>query len=121
MKLLCLTENYLESNGAQYLSKCIHKIEKLELETCQIEEEGVQALAEQINKRKEQVLELFSLIKKNKTSNQKQKSRMIHVLKDCMSNQRCLEARVQKSTLAGVRKFKQGPERFGCHLFYFKQ
>ena len=82
MKLLNLSYNRLNDNGALYLSKCIHMIEELELEKCDIQEKGVQALAEQIEKRKEPVMKLFFYFnaKKNQCS-----ARMIHVLKDCMS------------------------------------
>ena len=61
MKLLSLSNNCLNDNGALYLSRCIHKIETLQLEECEIEEEGVKALAEQIDKREEPVIELFSV------------------------------------------------------------
>ena len=55
MKKLNLNYNPLEDAGAHLLSKCIHKIDDLSLEECEITEEGVQALAVQIKERDMQV------------------------------------------------------------------
>ena len=60
IKLSDLSDNHVFDIGAHYLSKCIHKIEKLQLKKCRIEEEGVNALAEQIKKREKPVIKHFS-------------------------------------------------------------
>ena len=64
MKLLNLNQNCLNNVGAQYLSKCIHQIEELQLQKCDIHEEGVKALAERINRREEPVKNFFSSMQK---------------------------------------------------------
>ena len=51
MKVLNLNCNDLGDAGAHILSKCVHKIDDLYLEACDIMEEGVKALAEQIKER----------------------------------------------------------------------
>ena len=51
MKLLNLRGNIIGNAGACFLSECIHNIDHLNLNTCALTEEGVNALAEQIKKR----------------------------------------------------------------------
>ena len=83
MKLLDLSDNFVFDIGAHYLSKCIHKIEELQLKRCRIKIEGVKALAEQIKKREKPVIKLFFY--------------------QCKTfYQRCSKAQVQESTMAGV-------------------
>ena len=51
MQLLDLSANSLKNIGASILSKCIHNVDGLMIAKCDIVEEGVNALAEQIRKR----------------------------------------------------------------------
>ena len=51
MKVLNLEKSTLESNGACILSGCIHNIDELTLFQCDITEESVNGLVEQIKKR----------------------------------------------------------------------
>ena len=59
MKVLNLSYNSVKNIGAINLSDCIHKIDELQLYRCDITEEGVIVLAEQIKKRDTPVYLLY--------------------------------------------------------------
>ena len=55
MKELRLGMNIIRDAGAVYLASCIHNIEALSVESCHIDEAGVEALAQSITRRDREV------------------------------------------------------------------
>jgi len=61
MKYLYLDRIRLYDRGTHQLAACIDKIDKLRLDHCNLSEEAVSALAEQIKKRNQPVKVLLTL------------------------------------------------------------
>ena len=62
---LYLSHVMINTEGARYLSTCIHNIEKLGVVGCEMSEDAIELLADRIRKRSKPVKYLFNLVPTN--------------------------------------------------------